>query len=343
MSVDPEVGIASVRLWIAAGSAALLVVACVLAFGRPAKDAMVRLARRAPLAFIGALMVGVAVGAAAMWASGGGVSVLGRAGNAPVHDGDAERRALELRAQQLSAQALAPGSPLACLDALAGEAVETACERPLFASPASVAAAVSFSAARLALLSDMTAYAKRGGAGIDGVMTPLRRGLEADRFGFVAHAIAASEGCSNLDCKALELLGNPSQVRANLNAETFERYVDRHQTAWAQPAAAPVAEALPPAPTQTGALAQRKVLVNIDFPTSASIPPISIMNPEPTKGPLSIAATNVQGAAAQKRARGKQGAAPADPPPVQDPVYLPAVPSPPAPPEANASAPARTQ
>ena len=50
----------------------------------------------------------------------------------------------EARAEQLGAQALAPGSPLACLNALAGDGVETACEKAMFVSPASVAAASSY-------------------------------------------------------------------------------------------------------------------------------------------------------------------------------------------------------
>ncbi len=77
------------------------------------------------------VILGAVLGAAMTWA------FLDRAA---VADRSAERRALELRAQELSARALAPGSPLACLDAVAGENVMAACERALFVSPASVAA-----------------------------------------------------------------------------------------------------------------------------------------------------------------------------------------------------------
>ncbi len=76
-------------------------------------------------------------------------------------------------------RALAPGSPLACLDGLAGENVEAACEKALFAAPATVAAATSYVAARLALLADMAAYTKRGGGDIDSALLPLRRSLES--------------------------------------------------------------------------------------------------------------------------------------------------------------------
>ena len=61
-------------------------------------------------------------------------------GMAPVRPPSGAR--LKLRAEELAAHALSPGSSLACLDALAGDSVETACEKALFASPANVAAAV---------------------------------------------------------------------------------------------------------------------------------------------------------------------------------------------------------
>jgi hypothetical protein len=47
----------------------------------------------------------------------------------------AERQALDARAFELTARAMAPGSALACLDAMAGDVVEDACEKALFASP----------------------------------------------------------------------------------------------------------------------------------------------------------------------------------------------------------------
>ena len=87
-------------------------------------------------------------------------------------------------------ESLAPGSPLACLNGLAGDDVEAACEKALFAAPATVASATSYVAARFALLADMVAYTKRGGGDINSALLPLRRSLEADRFGFVAHTLA---------------------------------------------------------------------------------------------------------------------------------------------------------
>ena len=73
----------------------------------------------------------------------------------------AEQRDLRLRDSQLSVSALAPGSPLACLDGVAGEQVENACERAVFADAQSTARAVAYVTARLALLADVSAVAPR--------------------------------------------------------------------------------------------------------------------------------------------------------------------------------------
>ncbi len=231
---------------------------------------------------------------------------------ATVRDQSAERRALEARAAELSIQALAPGSPLACLDGLAGDNVEAACERALFAAPATVATATTYVAARLALLADMTAYTRRGGGNIDGALLPLRRALEADRFGFVAHMLAVRDGCTSDNCKALALLADPSKVRANLSGQTLDRYLDHYLTAWAQSPSVPVADATPTAAAPGEPTAPpRKSALNIDFPSADSIPAVSIMNPEPkAAGPLTPnAAAAAVAAGAQSSAKVEAAAA----------------------------------
>jgi hypothetical protein len=220
--------------------------------------------------------VGALFGAILAWAFLAGAS--GR-------DQSAERRSLETRAAQLTAQALAPSSPLACLDGLAGENVEAACDKALFAGPATVAAASSYVAARLTLLSDIVAYIKAGG-NLDSVLLPLLHSLEADRFGFVAHILAVRDGCTSGHCMALALLRDPERVRANLSAQTLDRYVDRYLTTWGQPPETTVTEAARSsiaalAASQSAAANQKKAVVDADFPSAASIPAISIMNPEP--------------------------------------------------------------
>ena len=276
----------------------------------------------------------------------------------PARDHDADRRALEIRAQELTARALAPGSPLACLDAVVGETVEAACEKALFASPATVAAASAYAAARLELVSEMVDYVNRGGADVDGMLRPLQRSLEMDSYGFLAHALAVRDGCTGQECKALDVLRDASRVRLNLSGQTLERYLDRYATAWAQAPdiPVPVADAgaiQPAAAAQPGAPGQKKVVVNIDFPTSASIPPVSIMNPEPGTKPTPPAAGAAPAAAAPSKRTRKQAtsappaqAAAAPKPPAEtlspagqaDPVWAPVSSAPPAAP-AQAAAP----
>jgi hypothetical protein len=287
--VDPDIGSTALRLWVAAGSAALLVFVCALAFDWT---------RTRTVARIGVVVVGAVLGATLAWVFLDAASL---------RDQNAERRALETRAAELNAQILAPGSALACLDGLAGENVEAACEKALFAAPAAVAAAASYVAARFSLLADMVAYSKRGGANIDSVMLPLRRSLESDRFGFVAHTLAVLDGCSSDSCKALSLLHDASRVRANLSGQTLDRYLDHYVTVWAQAPDVPVVDATP---AGLGTPGQKKVAVDIDFPSAASIPPISIMNPEP-KGPV---ATTAPAAVAAGAAGSEANLAPAAPP-----------------------------
>src|SRR5262249_50046837 len=50
-------------------------------------------------------------------------------------DAAADERAFEARALELTTRVLAPGSALACLDPIAGDVVEDACEETVFATP----------------------------------------------------------------------------------------------------------------------------------------------------------------------------------------------------------------
>lgn len=327
--LDPEIGGSAVRLWVAAGSAALLVSVCALAFDWTRTRVITRVA---------AVIIGAGLGGMLAW------TFLNVAG---ARDNNAERRALEARAAELNVRVLAPGSPLSCLDGLSGDSVETACEKALFASPANVAMATTYVAARLALLADVTAYRQRGGANIDGVLLPLRRGLETDRFGFVAHMLTVRDGCTSDHCQALSLLRDPSKVRANMSGETLDHFLDRYVVAWAQAPGGVIAEtgaAPAPVAAQT-AEPPKKSALNVDFPGADSIPAVSIMNPEP-KGPVTPASAAAAVAAGQQSsakvvgpqqmppmpgskpvatasreretpAKGKRGKAAANPPPAQ--------------------------
>jgi hypothetical protein len=262
---DPEFGAFVLRLWLAAGSTILLALFCVLAIFQP----QLRMTS-SPLRRAGFVVAGAALGAVITW------SVVDRGASG---ERAAERRLYEAQAERLNALALAPGSPLACLNALAGEIVETACEKMLFVTPAGVAAASSYVAAQLTLLSNLVGYRRDGGTGVDNLVATLRRPLEADRFGFVAHVLAVRDACTGQSCETLALFQEPSRVRATLAAGGINHYLDHYAALWGTPTEAVVVEgtASPSAPSRK--------LVNADFPSAASIPPVSIMNPEPS-GPV---------------------------------------------------------
>lgn len=237
-------------------------------------------------------------------------------------DRAAERRALTQRYAQLTAQALVPGSTLACLDGVAGDAVETACEKTVFGGPQNTAAAVAYMAARLTLLGDGMAFARHGDPDFAAALAGLRRAIELDRFGIAAHVLAVRESCTAERCDAFALLQDANVIKSNLKAQVFDQYVSRYAADWdktapvadKQPPAVPAVSALEPAPAKTPMSGKN------DFPSADSIPPVSIMNAEPK---LPKDATDAQAAAAAAQAPGEGE-------PVKTPPKRPQAASPPA-------------
>src|SRR5262245_56457066 len=192
----------------------------------------------------------------------------------------AEQRALLQRDSQLSMNALA-SAPLACLDGVAGEQVENACEQSVFADAQSTARAVAYVNARLSLLSEAFAIA-RGDHDFLAAFATGRRAIELDRYGIAAHVLAVRDGCTSERCAAFAMFQDTGTLKANLKVQAFDTYVARYATAWAksEPGAAdkPQVSAAP----QPGELSVAHPLDSrYDFPSAASIPPVSIMNAEP--------------------------------------------------------------
>jgi len=162
---------------------------------------------------------------------------------------------------------------LSCVDDLAGDAVLAACEKTLFGSAESAAAAVSYAASqitRLTALGEVTAANKS--------MTPelqaLRRAVERDRYGLMAYALTARDHCTPSDCAAFRALTDRHQIVTNMDERVYDGLIARYAPTWnAQPAVAPVAALEPGKPTGKP--------TNAEFPTAASTPPVSIMTPEP--------------------------------------------------------------
>jgi hypothetical protein len=178
----------------------------------------------------------------------------------------------EIRSPQLVIGAL---PALSCVDDLAGEAVLTSCEKALFGSAESAAAALSYAASqvtRLTALGDVTDANK--------AMTPevqaLRRAVEHDRYGLMAYVLAVRDHCTPSDCAAFRALTDRHQIVANMDERAYDALIARYAPTWSAPpvpAAAPVAALVPGVPTGKP--------TNADFPSAASTPPVSIMTPEP--------------------------------------------------------------
>jgi len=212
-------------------------------------------------------------------------------------DRAAERRSLVRRFAELSVQALTPGSTLACLDGAAGETVENACEKTVFAGPQATAGAVAYMAARLTLLADGLAFARERDPDFAASLSALRRSIELDRFGLAAHVLAVRDGCTAEQCAAFALLKDTDVIKANLKAQVFDQYVSRYAADWSK--SSPVAEKLAPAVPVASvpeplAPAKAPVPSQYEFPSAASIPPVSIMNAEPKLPPVTADAQAAQ-------------------------------------------------
>jgi hypothetical protein len=175
-----------------------------------------------------------------------------------------------------SSMATASLPALACVDDLAGEAVLAACERAVFGSPESTAAALAYAAHQI---SRLTAFGDVATA--NAIMTPeieaLRHAVEHDRYGLMAQVLVVRDHCTPSDCAAFNSLTDRSRIAANLEEHTYDGLVGRYSLAWnapPPPVVPPVAALIPGVPTGRP--------TNAEFPSAASTPPVSIMTSEPT-------------------------------------------------------------
>jgi hypothetical protein len=319
-----DVSTATFALTVFCGGAALAVFAILVIYliRRAGLAGMVGMLSSAGLVLVGAMLAAVLL----------------------VRDQAAARRTLELRSAELTARAIAPGSALACLNGVTS-VVETACEKALFATPEAVASAVAYVDARLSLLAASATVAN-----YDKSYRPaferLRRSLEADHFGLVAHVLT-TRGCSPADCADLALLHDTERIVANMKAQVFESQVGVHALAW-QPNGANIAASpatstasssmmgssmtglspMPAAPTTSGGPAGK-----FEYPSAASIPPVSIMSAEPGSPPS--AETKPVSSPAPRRAARHQAPKP--------PIQAAAPPPPPPPPPLNTAPPSQQE
>ena len=169
---------------------------------------------------------------------------------------------------------------LACIDDLAGDTVLTACEKVLFASADSTAAAISYAASRITRLTSFgdVATANRN---LTPELESLRRAVERDRYGLMAYVLVARDHCTAAACPAFRSLANNRQIVSNMDERVYEGLVVRYSGSWNAPPPAATAAAVPgmvaalPPGVPTGKP------TNAEFPSAASTPPVSIMTPEP--------------------------------------------------------------
>jgi hypothetical protein len=224
--------------------------------------------------------------------------------------------------------ATAPLPQLSCIDELAGDAVLAACEKALFGSAESVAAAVAYAASQITLLTSLGDVATANkGAGSD--LLALRRAVERDRYGLMAYVLMARDRCTPSACRAFRSLTDTRQIAANMEDRAYESLIMRYAAAWNAPQAAPgMIAALPPS-VPTGKP------TNAEFPTSASTPPVNIMTPEPPLGAAPKPSSSAAAAPASPAAPRPAAATPPAPPSAQTAAKKP----PPAPKRPSSAAP----
>lgn len=290
LEVDAATGTLTIPIWAVGAASAVFLALVVLAIGRAGVAASVNVLFRVSIAAI-------AVSAGWLYIQ-----------QSERQEHAAQRRLLDERSAALTARAVAPGSALSCLDELAGEAVEAACEKAVFASPEAVAAAVTYVTAKLALLVDDNDHARRIDPKFASELAPVLAAFELDRFGIVAHVLASRHGCTAESCPALAWFGDYSHVRANLRDHTFDEEVAKFAAFWNSPSR--TAMDGPPGEAPRFAPAPAAVSSRYDFPSSQSIPPVNIMVPET---PSPRGAPNAQAATPSGEGSPRPAAAPTPP------------------------------
>ena len=232
-----------------------------------------------------------------------------------------ERRALDNRAAELTGRAIAPGSAIACLEATNTETVEGSCERAVFASPETVAAASAYMAARLSLLADAHEFNARRDQSYESQIAGVRRTVAADRYGLSSQVLATRDGCTADVCDAFGLVYDDKKLRANMKDRLFDITIARYAANWptrGRPLASGGPSSLAPGPS-------------VAFPAAQSLPPVTGAEPaappssapsgqSAVQDPASVPPTNSAPASATKRspppAAPKAAAKNAAPPPM---------------------------
>jgi hypothetical protein len=202
------------------------------------------------------------------------------------HQRNADRLTLETREHDLSTKSLAL-SGLGCLDFPGNDLIENSCEKLLFSGPGEVSAAIAYISARLSLLAKESTYAKHNPEAFKHSRAAVQRAVIRDRFGLYAHVLRVEYGCNQIECDLFPIMQDPARLKANLKERVFDVLINRYAVTWTDPHVPQTIGSPQPAtqPSQRAA-----PMRGLDLPSaSGSIPPVSIMAPEPS---VSSAATS---------------------------------------------------
>lgn len=235
----------------------------------------------------------------------------------------AERRVLEERAAGLFAQASQPGSVLGCLNAAVTPILDEACEKVIFAEPQRLASAIGMTAERIAFLSDATNFATRDPAFVDR-FDHLRKSLEADPFGLVAHVFSTEHKCIVDSCTRYRLLKDTSKIQANLSGGKFDALLAKYSPNWVSAKASintSAVPAIPPVHTIGGVaneaeLPRANTAAALPEPTGeASTAPVALpaTAPNPQPSPAAAAKKKAPAKSAPISANAKKGKNPPEP------------------------------
>src|SRR4029078_11163953 len=111
---------------------------------------------------------------------------------------------------------------LSCIDDLAGDAVLNACEKTLFGTAESAAAAVAYAASQITPLTgqgDLATAEKNTNSDLQA----LRRAVERDRYGLMAYVLMARDHCSPASCPAFAALADKRPLVANMDARLSQK------------------------------------------------------------------------------------------------------------------------
>jgi hypothetical protein len=171
---------------------------------------------------------------------------------------------------------------LSCIDDLAGDAVLNACEKVLFGSAESSAAAVAYAASLITQLVD-TGNAATSGKNPSSELLALRRAVERDRYGLMAYVLMARDHCTPQACPVFRSLVDSRQVAGNMDDRVYENLITRYASSWNAPAQGGAAAGAGLVAALPSSMPTGKP-TNAEFPTAASTPAVSIMAPEPAPG-----------------------------------------------------------